>query len=563
MPPTMLPSHLPREVLSDPKRAAEIEVFDRLKGDASLNERWHVFYSLDWIGEHEGITRDGEADFVVAHPDVGFLVLEVKGGLVTVKPGPKWTTVAKNGVTHQIQNGMQQAMKSKKVLLKALIDAWGSGAPFFRARHGVVLPDSPEPSADIGDLARGMPRDLFIFSGQVGRLGLRVRELVNWNAPGADDKVGMGGNRGIDIFKRFYGREVALRPSLRDKIEDVDETILALSETQTKVLTLLRQHERCVIQGAAGTGKTVIAKAKALMEIRVGRSVVFLCFNRLLRDRLEEELRTQLSADENALLDVYTFHGFCLKITGRQRLEAENETEYFNEILPACFYESVLETAIAGNGLPIGMDTLIIDEGQDFSEDWLSTLLDLAELSQARISVFYDGNQCIYRQNRVTEVFGVPPHTLSENFRNSKEIYDVVSPYVDDEDFESLGPAGPSVRFLEAEANSIWPTVNHEIAVLVESEGVRPEDIVVLTGSSIDKGPAGNVITTTGVQFHSIWEYKGLDCPVVVLANLANALTSPELAYVGVSRARSMLIVVDLVENLIRLRNEIPIEIRG
>jgi hypothetical protein len=558
MPPIMLPTRLPKEVLTDPKRAAEIEVFDRLKTDDSLNENWHVFYSFDWIAEYGGMTRDGEADFVIAHPDVGFLVIEVKGGRVTVRPGPKWTSVGSGGVVHEIQNGMQQAMKSKKVLLRALVESWGARAPFIRARHGVVLPHSPEPDLRVGDLATGMPRDLFVFKGEMQRLGLRVRELINWNSQGADDKIGLGGARGISLLRGLYGREIELRPSLRDEISDVENLIVELSAAQAKVLGLLRKHNCCAIQGAAGTGKTVIAKAKALKEIRSGRSVLLLCFNRLLEETLERELRAQLSSEESARLAVHTFHGLCHRVTRREKKFDEMEEEYFADILPTCFHEAVMERDITGSGLPLQLDTMIIDEGQDFSADWLRSLRDLAELNEASIAVFYDGNQCIYRDNEVSSIFGVTEFTLSENFRNSKEIYEVVSSYVDDENFESMGPPGPSVRFIESDGAAVSSVIGREIEVLIETEGVPAGDIVVLTGSAVGVDAVPNL----GVETYSIWQYKGLDSPVVVLAHLKNALSRPELAYVGVSRARSLLIVVDSAENINRLRIEIPIALR-
>jgi superfamily I DNA/RNA helicase len=557
----MVPARLPREVLSDPKRVAEVEVFDSLKSDETFNEKWHVFYSLEWIGEYEGMTRDGEADFIIAHPDVGFLVIEVKGGRVTVRPGPKWTSIDRDGVAHEIENGMRQAMKSKKVVLNALIDVWGKKPPFFRARHGVILPHSTEPDPELGDLARGMPRDLFVFKGQMPRLGLRIRELINWNAPGANDKVGMGGVKGLDLLKRLYGREIELKSLLRDEIDDVERRIVQLSDNQKRVLGLVRNHKSCVIQGAAGTGKTVIAKEKALKDIEAGANVLMLCFNRLLKDHLENELRAQLSEEENGRLAVHTFHGLCRLTSGREKKAGESNSDFFDNILPTSFYEAILDTNIQNAGLPLQFDSLIVDEGQDFSDDWFRILCDLRDLNDATIAVFQDGNQCIYRTNEITALLGVEPITLMENFRNSREIYDVVSSYVDDDEFESMGPPGPSVRLIEADREDVSAIIGREIQILIESEGISPADIVVLTGHST--GTQTESVTNSKVKNYSIWEYKGLDSPVVVLADMQNALSRPELAYVGLSRARSLLIVVDTVDVLSRLMTEIPARIRS
>ena len=46
-----------------------------------LDDKHVVFYSVPWHKtERYRHPKDGEADFIVAHPDKGILVLEVKGG---------------------------------------------------------------------------------------------------------------------------------------------------------------------------------------------------------------------------------------------------------------------------------------------------------------------------------------------------------------------------------------------------------------------------------------------------------------------------------------------------
>lgn len=560
MPPIMHPQKLPETILSDPKREAEIQVFRTLETDNSLNKKWHVFYSLDWIGAYKGLTRDGEADFVIAHPDIGFLVIEVKGGGVTIKPGLNWTSVDRNNETHVIDNGMLQAMKSKKVLLEGLLQGWGKGAPFIRGRHAVILPHSSEPDEDIGDLAKGMPRELFVFKGQMKKLGLRVRELLNWNAPGADDPIGMGGEKGLSLLRQLYGKEIELVSRLRDELDDVEQQILQLSKNQTRVLNYVRNHKRCVIQGPAGTGKTVIAKEKALKEVKRGTQVLFLCFNRKLRDVIEADLREELSVKERSLINVFTFHGYCRRISKRTKIEGETEKQYFNEILPNALFEEFLKTDALSTKRKLVFDSVIIDEGQDFTDDWLQILYELANLNSATISIFQDNNQCIYRDNSAHDILGTEPILLPENFRNSREIFDVVEPFVDDEDFVSLGPHGPSVRKVETDLLATHIVVEREIYRLIETEGIAPSNIVILSGSSTDN--CSSVPEGLPVDHFSIWEFKGLDSPVVLLCDLDNAAKNTELAYVGVSRARSLLLLVDTPENLANLLSILPEKIR-
>src|SRR5437868_3130229 len=74
------PRQLPNRVRQDPKRRAEVRLYEALQ--EQLGVGWRIFYSVAWLGRThaDGAPRDGEADFVMAHPAHGILVLEVKGG---------------------------------------------------------------------------------------------------------------------------------------------------------------------------------------------------------------------------------------------------------------------------------------------------------------------------------------------------------------------------------------------------------------------------------------------------------------------------------------------------
>jgi hypothetical protein len=78
----MYPRRLPQSTLDDPSRAAERKVYAGLEKD--LDDAYSVYYSVAWLSKTQrGTAHDGEVDFVIAHPDEGVLLLEVKGGRVT------------------------------------------------------------------------------------------------------------------------------------------------------------------------------------------------------------------------------------------------------------------------------------------------------------------------------------------------------------------------------------------------------------------------------------------------------------------------------------------------
>jgi len=142
------PELLPESVRQNPLRGAERRVYTAL---AALPAPFTVFYSVAWLNRSAQDAQDGEADFVVAHPELGLLVLEVKRGGVAYDAGSsQWTSTDHNGAIHPIKSPAQQARANKHTLFNSL-----RGLPEWENRwrtlgHGVVLPDvetrHPSPS---------------------------------------------------------------------------------------------------------------------------------------------------------------------------------------------------------------------------------------------------------------------------------------------------------------------------------------------------------------------------------------------------------------------------------
>ena len=112
--PTLIPSLPipPTPAASAAGEAKFLLAFQSLRDDFRIYHRksWYSFDSLD--GSREGV-REGEADFLVLHPDLGMLVLEVKGGRIAFdgRTGA-WTSTARDGTVHGIKDPLLQAQRS-------------------------------------------------------------------------------------------------------------------------------------------------------------------------------------------------------------------------------------------------------------------------------------------------------------------------------------------------------------------------------------------------------------------------------------------------------------------
>src|SRR5690606_11375720 len=147
----MWPAELPPAIRSHPLRQAEVKVFDRLR--AQLDASWTVFYSRPWLGlTPSGEERDGEADFIVAHPTAGVLTIEVKGGAISYDPATEiWRSTDRSQIPWKIKDPVGQARSAKYELLKKLAGRrdWPSDR-HIRIRHGVVFPDAQSPPGNLG-----------------------------------------------------------------------------------------------------------------------------------------------------------------------------------------------------------------------------------------------------------------------------------------------------------------------------------------------------------------------------------------------------------------------------
>lgn len=552
--PRMIPAALPAEIRANPKRSAEVQVYDRLNGDPVL-AGFTVFYSCEWIGEHDGLLKDGEADFVLAHPAIGYLVIEVKGGRVRRRIADgKWTTIDRDDEPHPISNPVAQAKKSKKVILNALRERWPGRAPFLWARHGVVLPHSYRPQ-NAAAFGAAMRPELVACKEEMPKLGAYLFQMLAWAEEGTTEQPGNLGSVGVSLLEDFYGRDLDFSPRLAAVIEESEAELLKLTDTQARYLDFLAATKIALVEGGAGTGKTTLAVERARRAAAVGRSVVLMCFNHPLAVHLRSEL-------SNTAASVTTFHGFCGRMCSVVRIDVDSVRASCDE---RTFWAERLPSLLADIGLddpPETYDDLIIDEGQDFRGEWVDALR-LFIRPEGSLFVFRDDFQNLYGGAELSRVLGVPPMPLCENVRNTRRIFEVGSRFRQGPPQSCLGPTGEEVRWVTAPPERLNRAVERELNRLIDTEGIAAEQIAVLTGCAVEASPfstgiIGRHACTSAeepiadhVVLDSVMRFKGLDRPIVILCAMGNA--GDELAYVGLTRARSLLIVVDEDKSLGRL----------
>ena len=540
------PKELPRSVLDDPRRRAEVRVYDRLS--EVLDDNFHIFYSSPWLGTDSlGNERDGECDFLIAHPDCGILAIEVKGGKkISYDPvDSQWRSTDSGNFIHKIKDPVAQARRAKHEILKRLNKSSIWPTRHIHAVHGVIFPGVEAPPENLG---ADRPARIFCCSSQ---LQWKLQEWIS-------DRMKEGrrpanckplGHDGIAALEKQLAYPFTLSFRIGAALAEADTEFRVLEPSQYHILDCITDIPRALIRGGAGTGKTVMAIEEAIRSSVVGRKTLLTCHSRPLAMNLERNLKKIKN------LTVAGFHSLC----GRMAHQSDVSTPNVNE---RELYENVLPNALRQRmeaDPSLRWDTIIVDEGQDFLPDWW-TAVDTCLNDDGKLRVFLDSNQAVYENARAgAHDLSVVPVRLSRNLRNTRNIHEAASVHYSGPDITVDGPDGLEVSWVNADTPDAKIEIAHrELQRLVLDEEVAPYDIAVLVNSLASKedflersGRTGIMLTDAEnmtredvVVVDTVRRFKGLERPAIILVVTGSEMKRREFAYVAFSRARAYLCVV-------------------
>lgn len=520
-----------------------------------LGPEWTVLHSVHWLSRQGGRAHDGEADFVIAHPRHGVLVLEVKGGVIRRDATTlAWSSENLGGVAHPIKDPFEQATRNLYALRDKLAETAATAGFPYRLARAVAFPDILVGENDLGPNA---PRAMIIDSGDLSTLARALGRA--WElAPGAA-LPGPGG-AGVAALVELLKPPLELaRPGLLGAMRREGEELLRLTEQQYALLDFLGGHRRVAIDGAAGSGKTLLALEQCRRLARTGFRVLFTCYNKALAAFARETLLRDLGP-AMALVTVDNYHDLAANLAERAgialppagSLTADALSTYFQEELPEHFERALM-------AVPDRYDAIVVDEGQDFADTWWLTLEStLADPADGIFFIFYDDNQRIYSTRGDYPI--PPPHfQLRHNCRTTKRIHEAAMIFHSGTVKPACrGPEGRALVETRTTPEDELATLRRVLHELVAVEGVPLGEIVVLTPRNQrttrlqDGTRLGNITLTWGedgpntVRCRSIHAFKGLESPVVILAEpeRAHASTRVPLFYVALSRAQHHVIVL-------------------
>jgi KaiC/GvpD/RAD55 family RecA-like ATPase len=576
----MLPPSVPRKTPTSEKL-----VFDCIRLDPGAKD-WIVLHSVGLTKTNRG--PYGEIDYVVLIPGKGIVCLEVKGGIVRCSKGVWTTTTHHTRKTSTLKiSPYHQARESMFSLKKSIEERFGRLDPASRCpmSYAVVFPAVEAPPRSPGEEV-WETIDTLDLQGPISKKILQ-------NISGARKKLTSRIDPESSSPKTISAIRQYLRPDFErivtraSTIRQTEERLIALTEAQYNYLDIAEQNERIIVEGAAGTGKTVLAIEHARREAAKGRRTLFLCFNKVLAKWLSQ----QFTNEATEFVQVSSFYALMAKLIGDSSLQEDFDAakkESSNAELYGTLYQMYAEMALSENGEPF--DSLVIDEAQDLASDANMPVLNMLlknTMRNGRWAVFGDfTSQAIYATSKeaidgssIRSLFKKYCDSLTNiplriNCRNTKQIGEETALL---SGFEAL-----PYRLAHAEGMPVdyryWKNAQEEKDQLTQAlkmlldGGVKPEDIVVLAPTRYENSSVSNIPGIDGVPvidlaevdgepgrciiFSTIHAFKGMESPVVVLCGISDISGDGERAlfYVGMSRARSQLILVANV----KLKKRLP-----
>ncbi len=546
--------------------AAERRLFDLIKNDPGTKD-WVVLHSLGLA--RRGRKPYGEIDFVLLIPGGGVFCLEVKGGRVACRNG-EWETTDRQGRTTRLKRSpFMQAREGMFAVKEAVQGRVRSGLPRDLVfGYAVVMPDiefnveSPEWEGWQAIDRRSLSQPVSV---SMLHLVSEQRRLVSARN-GSEPTPAC-----IELMQHLLRPDFEVIVTKAAQLQETDEQLLRLTEEQYAALDLLADNDRCLFEGAAGTGKTVLALEFARRAAGAGRRTLLVCFNRFLGDWLSRQ------TDVGDHLVAGRFYQLVREAVlassfAQEFLEQEREcpvNELFAKVYPRLGRLAVEESNCR-------FESVVIDEAQDLLCAPILDVLDVwmdGGLAGGRWAAFGDFHrQAIFSGASRSEIIGLLQNRsnlfvrgrLTVNCRNTRNIGEETSLM---SGFSSLpyrlgNVLGPPVDYrYYTTPDSQSEALTVALHQLLDG-GVRSNDIVVLSrlklaNSGVTKcAQAGAVplteavmgghLTPGAVQFSTIQAFKGLESPVVVLCDVDNLSEgdTQSLLYVAMSRARCQLIVL-------------------
>ena len=548
----VIPSDISRLALSGAHKPELKTLLDLKK---KLPDDYTVFHGVHWTREYQSWTEFGEIDFVVLNRSGDLLFIEQKNGALYEKEGALLKDYQDN-----TKSPIDQVLRSIGKVREKFKWVHGNHSR-LQVDYLVYLPDYRVKNLN----AAGLDASRVVDAQQADSLPDRIQQVLR---AGKDRKNGWR-----EKIHDFFCHTFEVVPDIQAYKSSQEETFVRRVGPVASIFSSLEMEPfRLRFSGPAGSGKSLLAREFFYRASCSGKRALLTCYNRPLAMRFRGRV------PDHGYVD--TFHGFCVKF-----LSSVGQAPDFDQVgEDSDFWKQIPELVMAEQ-IPDEwlFDTLIVDDGQDFDQEWFK-ILSLFLHENADILWLEDPNQNLQGK----------PAVVTENFVGYRCLVDYRSPELIARFIRNTLPfhfepgnslPGMGVEVHKYKSSSEQPEIVARIIQSLVSIGFSHDEIVIISCrgvhnsvfSSLDQvggiklrrftgnyDANGNQILTRGqLTFDSIYRFKGQEAPAVILVDVDpqqdRIVRERRLLYCGMTRATirlEMLVQVDNVENYRFLENQ-------
>ena len=500
-------------------------------------------YKYNYLHKKRDV-RIGEVDFIICHKNLGFIFIEVKGGFIKHDSGGFYR-ITKREKEYLKPDPFEQCVQHMFNVMDNLANVTNK-----QMRDNLSIPYTPIvifPNCDFTSVSLKFRNRYIDAKNLAGNLETILKKIIR-SFHSKDKLVKLDKRIFNEIVNNHLIGQVISKPNIRTILNTTNKEIIELTREQIEVL-YNKRYNRAIIKGGPGTGKSILAAAKAKQLADEGYNVLLTCYNKALAKQLQKAV----SGKKNIRVDAWCEY-MCRQIKnidpGYSKPDESNQellTNFYLTELPAKFIECIKKEG-PNSWRP---NAIILDEGQDINSDLLLSLIEYMDnINTDPFVVFLDPNQNIFFRGEDAESeyrsYLSTEYTLPGTYRISKEIRnyikDVVPNYIIPPSYIEYGETGEffytSGKEQGKQVSDMLEKLNNKSInyneILIISYKHFEESVITekINGKTIINGRNDSVLleelSNNQILFYTVRSSKGLEAYAVLLVDLP---TKSEIRY--------------------------------
>lgn len=480
----------------------------------------------DYIVWYEPSINHRYPDFIILGPDLGLLIVEVKGWstkqIVAQLNHDQFRISRRYGETEKVaveESPLRQAHnyfctisdKLKEYDILCHLDGLHQGNLCFPIGKGAVMSNITEAQAQTMGLDQVLEKPVVAYRDELltwqclndRELIQRLKDMFTVRFPFfslTDEQIG--------TIKGVLHPEIQIRtepatsrslpPDIRRKPPTNSKIIVSLDPQQETLARRLGDGHR-LLAGVAGSGKTLIliARAKFLANEFLDHKILVLCYHKSLAAYLRSLIYSADCPNYEQQIEILHFNDWARSVLGFLPSEKDYpDKQVLRQTTGEQLVQVLERTAPRWNAI-------LVDEAHTFAPEWFRCCVTaLKEGENGKLLIVSDGNQKIHeRKNFIWKSVGIKAQgrtkILKVNYRNTEEImaaaWDVISlsqetltkDWIDDPTFPLISPKSvrksghkPVLHLTQKLTQSV--RVAHQQIEAFRQAGYLAQDIAVI-----------------------------------------------------------------------------------